>query len=239
MTYTKLTKAQLDEMQFNAGVLVRSFNVESPSIQDEDIICATTGGISLAVEPSYEDTGNGVYMMPSETAEMLIITGWFVEADFTALSVSANVISLILGAADGTDTITPRNELHDSDFNDLFWIGDRIDGGLVVIRLINALSDEGFELQTQPKGMGEVGVHLTAHPSFESEDIDAVPVEIYSIESRPMFGIVRHQFLYAYNVQDEDVFAINTATGMLTITEDSEWHYTLNVNTGRMEVSSD
>lgn len=239
MTYSKITKAQFNEMQFNAGVLVRSFDMDSPAITDEDIVCATTGGFSIAIEPSYEDTGSGVYMMPPETAEMLIVTGYSVEAEFTAISVKGNTIKWMLGAADGTSTITPRNEIHDEDFADLWWIGDRVDGGLVCVKLINALSDEGVELQTTPKGFGEISVHLSAHTSFETDDIDTIPVEIYSVESRPLFDVVRHQFLVAYNADDYDNFVIDESTGMLTITEGGTWHYELDVSTGRMEVTSD
>lgn len=239
MTYTKLTKSQFDEMQFNAGVLVRSFSMNDPAIQDEDIVCATTGGFSLAIELSYEDTGSGVYMMPPETAEMMAVTDCTVEAEFTAISVKGNTIKWMLGAADGTSTITPRNELNDEDFTDLWWLGDRVDGGLVCVKLINALSDEGFELQSTPKGFGEISVHLTAHSSFESDDMDTIPVEIYSVESRPLFDVVRHQFLMVYNADDYDNFVIDESTGMLTITEGGAWHYDLDVNTGRMEVTSD
>lgn len=239
MNYTKITKAQFNELQFNAGVLVRSFSMNDPAIQDEDIVCATTGGFSLAIEPSYEDTGSGVYMMPPETAEMLVVTGYSVEAEFTAISVKGKTIKWMLGAADGTSTIIPRNELYDEDYTDLWWIGDRVDGGLVCVKLINALSDEGFELQTTPKGFGEISVHLTAHTSFETDDIDTIPVEIYSVESRPLFDVVRHQFLVAYNADDNDIFEIDESTGMLAITEGGTWHYELDVNTGRMEVTSD
>ena len=236
MTYSKLTKAQFDEMLFNAGVLVRSFDIESPFITDEDIVCATTGGFSLAIELSYEDTGSGVYMMPPETAEMMVVTDCTVEAEFTAISVKGNTIKWMLGAADGTSTIIPRNELYDEDFTDLWWIGDRVDGGLVCVKLINALSDEGFELQTTPKGIGEISVHLSAHTSFETDDIDTIPVEIYSVEGRPFFNVVQHQFLIAYNV-DEDDFRIDEETGNLYITSSGEWTYTVNENTGKMEIS--
>lgn len=239
MTYTKITKSQFDEMQFNAGVLVRSFDINQPAIQDEDIVCATTGGFSLAVEPSYVDLGDGVYMMQPGTAEMMMLTGWSVEASFTCISMSASTIRMVLGSAQNSadNGIVPRMELQDADYNNLYWIGDRVDGGMVVVELINALSDEGISIQTKPKGMGEVSVHLTCHASIE-EDMEAVPVEIYSVEARPWFDVVYHQFLYVYNA-DEDVFDLDEETGMLTITQNGDWNYSLNVNTGRMGVSRD
>lgn len=236
MTYTKITKEQFDEMQFDAGVWVRSFDIQSPAVVDSDIICATSGGISLSVVPSIVDLGDGVYMMPKGTAEMLMVTGWTVDASFTTLGFSGGVIQFVLGASDsGADGINPRLDLQDSDFGDLWWIGDRVDGGLVAIHLLNALSDEGIDIQTERQASGKISVHLTAHASIE-EDMEAVPVEIYSVEARPFFNVVEHKFLIAYNV-DEDDFRIDEETGNLYITSSGEWTYTVNENTGKMEIS--
>lgn len=239
MTYTKITKTQFDEMQFNAGVLVRSFDISSPTIRDEDIVCATTGGFSLAVEPSYMDLGDGVYMMQPGTAEMMILTGWSVEASFTSISMSADSIRMTLGTSEtGTDNgIIPKMELQDEDYNNLYWIGDRVDGGFVVVSLINALSDEGLSLTTSPKSMGEVEVHLTCHASIE-DDMTAVPVEIYSVEGKPFFDVVQHQFLFAYNVDDLETFDIDENTGHLIISSDTGYEYEVNTQTGHMEVTS-
>lgn len=240
MTYSKITKEQFDEMQFDAGVLVRSFSIDSPAIQDEDIVCATTGGFSIVVEPSYEDTGDGVYMMPPGTVEMMELTGWAVEASFTSLGVSPESIKFALGAADIDETdirkIVPRARLKHTDFSDVWWIGDRLDGGFVAINMQKVLGN-GFSIQTTKNGKGQVSVELTCHVSIE-DDTDAVPVEIYSIDNRPWFNVMYHQFLYVDNA-DEDVFDLDEETGMLTITQNSDWNYSLNVNTGRMEVSRD
>jgi hypothetical protein len=177
-------------------------------------------------------------MMPPETAEMMVVTDCTVEAEFTAISVKGNTIKWMLGAADGTNAITPRNELNDEDFTDLWWIGDRVDGGLVCVKLVNALSDEGVELQTNPKGIGELSVHLSAHSSFESDDMDTIPVEIYSVESKPFFWIAEHKYLYVSGA-DYDLFRLDKSTGQLYITENDKWHYSVNKETGMMEVSTD
>lgn len=236
MTYSKITKEQFDEMQFDAGVWVRSFNIQSPAVEDSDIICATSGGISLSVVPSIVDLGDGVYMMPKGTAEMMMVTGWTVDASFTTIGFGGGMIQFVLGASDSSaDGINPRLDLQDSDFGDLWWIGDRVDGGLVAIHLLNALSDEGIDIQTERQASGKISVHLTAHASLEN-DMEQIPVEIYSIEARPYFDVVSHQFLFAYNV-DEDDFRVDEETGILYITGSGTRTYTVNENTGRMEVS--
>lgn len=233
MTYSKITKAQFDEMQFNAGIWVRSFNIQSPAVQDSDIICATSGGISLSVVPNIIDTGSDVYMMPKETAEMLILTGWTVDASFVSLGFSAEAIRFALGAADNDGSISPRLELQDEDFDSLWWIGDRIDGGLVAIHILNVLSDEGLGIQTEQGKAGQVTIHLAAHGSLE-DDMDAIPVEIYSVGT-PKFWIQDHIYLYADGVRN-DVFEVDTSTGNLNVTENGIWHYEVDEETGTMEV---
>lgn len=234
MTYSRITNEQFDEMQFDAGVWVRSFNIQSPAVQDSDIICATSGGISLSVVPSIVDLGDGVYMMPKGTAEMLMVTGWTVDASFTTLGFGGGMIQFVLGASDsGADGINPRLDLQDGDFEDLWWIGDRVDGGLVAIHLLNALSDEGIDIQTERQASGKISVHLTAHASIE-EDMEAVPVEIYSVGT-PKFWIEDHIYLYADGIGN-DVIEVDTSTGNLNVTENGIWHYVVDEETGTMEV---
>lgn len=235
MTYSKITQDQFNEMQFDAGVWVRSFDITRPTISPDEVICATSGGISLSVVPNIVDTGSDVYMMPKETAEMLLLTGWTVDASFVSLGFSAEAIRFALGAADNDGSINPRLELQDEDFDSLWWIGDRVDGGLVAIRILNALSDEGLGIQTEQGKAGQVTIHVAAHGSLE-DDMYAIPVEIYSIENRPMFDIIENMYLVVYNA-DGDIFEVDEETGDLYITENGEWTYALNTETGTMEVS--
>ena len=45
-TYTKISSTAFEEMQLDAGILLNTFNVASPNVQDSHIITATTGGIN-------------------------------------------------------------------------------------------------------------------------------------------------------------------------------------------------
>ena len=74
--------------------------------------------------------------------------------------------------------IAPRRSLKQTDFADIWWVGDRADGGMVAICLKNALSTGGFTIQTTKNGKGQVSVELTGHVSIE--DQDAMPMEFYS-----------------------------------------------------------
>lgn len=117
------------------------------------------------------------------------LDGWECKFGFTSLGTSAESIRLALGAADidpTTGKITPRRNVKLTDFSDIWWVGDRADGGMVAIRLINALSTGGFSLQTTKNGKGQVSMELTGHVSIKNQD--TMPMEFYS--SGPVEGEV-------------------------------------------------
>ena len=181
--FSVVSQDVFDEFQVDAGVLLKSFDPSAPELVDEDIICATTGGINPTCVPAYSDFGEDIDNVPAGTKELMHLDGWETSLGFTALNTTAEVIRMALGAADiGAENgaIVPRRDLKDTDFADVWWVGDRSDGGLVAIRLINALSSSGFSLQTTKNGKGQIAVTLTGHVSITDPDI--VPMDFYVAE---------------------------------------------------------
>lgn len=77
--------------------------------------------------------------------------------------------------------VTPRKDLKQSDFKDeIWWVGDRADGGMVAVKLINALSTSGFALQTTKNGKGQLTLELGGHVSINAQDV--VPMVFYTAE---------------------------------------------------------
>lgn len=181
---TKISQNTFNELQTDAGVLLRSFNPLNPSISDGDIICATTGGINPVCTPTYSDWGDDVDNVPANMKELKHLDSWECTLGFTALNVTKESIRLSLGAADidgDNDTkIVPRRNLKGTDFADIWWVGDRSDGGLVAVCLKNALSTSGFSLQTTKNGKGQIAVTLTGHISIEAQD--TMPMEFYVLD---------------------------------------------------------
>lgn len=181
-TFTKISSTAFNEMQLDAGVLLNTFNPASPAVADNAIITATTGGITASCKPTYSDLGEDVDNCPNNTKELKHLDGWDCKMSFTALSTTPAAIKLALGAADidGTDStkIIPRRDLAQTDFADIWWVGDKTDGGMVAIKLINALSTSGFELKTAKNGKGQVSVEITGHVSINAQDV--MPMEFYS-----------------------------------------------------------
>ena len=183
--FTVIPQSTFEEMQLDAGVLLTTFDPASPAAPaDADIICATTGGISASCVPTYSDLGEDVDNCPINTKELKHLDSWLCTLGFTSLGVSPAQIKMALGAADidGTDTtkIVPRRDLEQTDFSDVWWVGDRADGGFVAIQLKNALSTDGFALTTTKAGKGQVAVTLTGHVSINAQDV--VPMVFYSAE---------------------------------------------------------
>lgn len=182
--FTVIPQDTFEGMQLDAGVLLKTFNpaaVAAP--KDTDIICATTGGINTTCVPTYSDLGEDVDNCPVNMMELKHLDSWECKMSFTSLGTSKENIRMALGAADiaaDTGAITPRRDLKQTDFSDLWWVGDRADGGCVAVQLKNALSTSGFSLQTTKSGKGQVSVELTGHVSIEAQD--AMPMVFYSID---------------------------------------------------------
>lgn len=186
--FTIIPENTFEELQLDAGVLLKTFNPDSPAApDDDDIICATTGGINASCKPAYSDMGEDVDNCPLNVKELKHLNGWDCKMSFTSIGTSPYGIKLALGAADitaATSKITPRRDLSQSDFSDLWWVGDRADGGMVAVKLMNALSTGGFTIQTTKNGKGQVSVEITGHVSLQAQDV--VPMEFYSLDPPTM-----------------------------------------------------
>lgn len=186
MKFTKIPDTAFDEIQLNAGVLSTTFTPSSGEIGD--ILAATSGGISFEATPTYTDFGEDIDNCPKNTKELKKLDSWEVKMSGSFVTVTATSAKMMVGAADtakeGTaDKITPRNDVLDTDFGDIWLVGDYsskngdTNGGFVAIHMLNALSTGGFKLQTADKNKGTLSFEFTGHYSIE--DQSKVPFEIY------------------------------------------------------------
>lgn len=181
--YTVIPESTFDDLQLDAGILLKTFNPSSPTVTDENIICATTGGVNPSCVPTYSDLGEDVDNCPNNMMELMHLDSWECKISFTALTVSEETIKLALGAADvdaSSHKVTPRASLSQSDFTDLWWVGDMADGGFAAVKMINMLSTGGLSLQTSKNGKGQLACELTGHVSLQNQT--KVPMEFYVIK---------------------------------------------------------
>lgn len=183
--FTVVPQDTFDEMQLDAGVLLKTFDPSDPSApDDEDIICATTGGVNPSCVPTFSDLGEDVDNVQNNMKELKHLDVWDCAIATTSLGTSPYLIKLALGCADidsqDATKIVPRADLKQSDFTDIWWVGDRADGGMVAIQLKNALSTGGFSLQTTKNGKGQIALTITGHVSINAQK--DVPMVFYSAD---------------------------------------------------------
>ena len=190
----KFTQIPIDtfkKLQLGAGLLTSKFNPAIGELTASNIIGATSGGVSFEATPSFSDFGEDIDNCPKNTKELKKLDSWdakmsgsFVTMDTTA---AVSVIGAAAVASDDPTKVVPRNSVNNTDFKDIWWIGDYSDvnddgsstgnAGFIAIRLINALSTGGFKIQSGDKAKGAFEFEYTGHYSIEH--IDTVPFELY------------------------------------------------------------
>lgn len=178
-TFNKVTKEAIDNVQINAGMILKSFSPSAPKAPlSSEIVCATTGGIQADCIPNHEDFGADIDNCPNNTKEMKKITGWDCTFKFTALTINEDTIQLALGASGKVgNEIQPRTDVIEADFKKIWFVSERVDDKIVAISLENALSTGGFSYKTQKNGKGQLTITLTGHISIE--DDETVPMTFY------------------------------------------------------------
>lgn len=189
--FTQIPQDAFEGLQLNAGILMKKFDLATGDVDNKDIICATTGGITIKCKPTYSDFAEDVDNAPNNLKEFKHLDGWDCGITTTSLGTSKESIRMALGAADidaESGKIAPRRDLKQTDFADLWWGGDRADGGCVLVRLINALSTDGFSLKTAKNGKGQISLGLTGHVSIKDQNV--MPMEFYSQDPEPDSEVV-------------------------------------------------
>lgn len=185
LQYTQMPEDAFEKLQLNAGILVDSFEPDTGTIGN--ILGATSGGINFNSNPSYSDFGEDVDNCPPGTKQLKHLDSYDPTMSGTFLTCTAAVIKSLLAAADvdvsDNTKVVPREALEDSDFEEVWWIGDYSDknsgtsAGFLAIHLINALNTTGFQIQSGKNAKGTMSFEYHGH--YDIEDTSVVPFEIY------------------------------------------------------------
>lgn len=184
MKFTKIPETAFQNLQLNAGILLSDFDPAGGTLTESAILGATTGGNNFAATPTYSDFGEDIDNCPKNMKELKKLDTWEVTMSGTFVTVSADLAKVLVGAGDlSGDKITPRANLEDADFTDLWWVGDysnkngEKNGGFVAVHMMNALNTGGFTIQSTDKGKGQFAYNFTGHYSMSAQD--TVPFEVY------------------------------------------------------------
>ena len=188
MKFTQIAADAFEKLQLNAGVLLTEFDPATGTLDRTKIFGATTGGVNFTATPEFTDFGEDVDNVPANMKEFKVLSSVTVTMSGTFLTVDTDPAKKLMGAADiASNKITPRADLKSTDFFDIWWVGDysdvNVDGGqgasagFMAIKLINALSTGGFQVQSTKDGKGTMAFEFTGHYSLS--DTSIVPYEIH------------------------------------------------------------
>lgn len=186
MKYTKVASDAFEHIQLNAGILTDDFDPATETIGN--ILGVTGGGISFNSNPEYQDFGEGMDNVPANTMELKKLTSMNPVLSGTFMTVTANLVKLLVGASDiteesGVSKIVPRADLLTTDFKDIWFIGDYsnvndgIGAGYIALHLKNGLSTGGFQIQTNDKDKGNFAMEITGH--YTMSDTTILPFDVY------------------------------------------------------------
>lgn len=187
MKFTRIPETAFQNLQLNAGILLRDFTPGTGTVDEADIMGATSGGVNFTATPTYSDFGEDIDNAPVNVLELKRLDSWEVTMSGTFVTVDTTLAKELIGAAD-IDTsdqtkVTPRNDVLETDFQDIWWVGDYSDkngdtnGGYVAIHMLNGLSTGGFQIQSGNREKGQFAFEFTGHYSIDAQD--TVPFEVY------------------------------------------------------------
>lgn len=194
MEFNKYPINTFETLVMGAGVLLTNFDPTTGTVTDSNILGPTSGGINFTATPTYKDFGEDIDNVPKNTKELKRIEDWEIKMTGTLIAITAQAARWLAAAADmatlsGWDgnKIVPRDTLDitdgTGDFRDIWLVADYSDkntgtnAGFVAIRVMNALSTGGFQIQTADKEKGQFSFEFTAHYSKDAQD--TVPFELY------------------------------------------------------------
>ena len=216
MKFTQIPVDTFQKIQLNAGILVDSFNPATGVIGN--LLGATTGGVQFADDMEFIDFGEDIDNCPKNTKELKKLDSHDVKLSGTFVTISASLAKTLAAAADvdanDATHIIPRNDILQSDFKTVWWIGDYSDqntgdnAGFVAIKLLNSLNTGGFQIQSTDKGKGQFAFEFTGHYSMNAQDV--VPYEIYvkgTGEASPYIYLDMHSL----ELDDEETYTFEVS----------------------------
>lgn len=177
---TGFTADTKQNIQLGAGVLTTSYT-QGGTISPTDIIGATKGGGSFTAVPTERTIdADGI---PANVKGMRVIDDWVVTLNTTLIEFKKDDILLALGGGatatdvDDVTTFKCSSDIADTDYKDIYWIGDTGDGKQIVIKIKNALNTGGLNFTITNKGEGSYSLSLIGH--YDASDLKTAPFEIY------------------------------------------------------------
>lgn len=248
LKYSQIPIDTFEKIVMNAGIMCKNFDLVTK--EASNLIAATTGGLQVVCTPEFTDFGDDIDNCPKNMKELKKINSYEVTASGTMVTVDVSGAKMLVGAADvDGGKITPRFELKDADFNDVWIVSDYSDentganAGYLAIHILNALNTGGFSLQTTDKGKGQLAFTLTGHVSMNAQD--TVPIEIYiggGASDTPYITLDKHYLEIEVGAEETIGYEVNpssTAASDITWTSSATGKATVGEHTGKVTGASE
>lgn len=195
MKYTQIPQDTFKELVMNAGILLSSFDPSTAEVAANSIIGATSGDVTFTATPTFTDLGEDINNCPKNMKELKRLDSWETKISGTFVSVNvANAKAMTAAADEASGKITPRNDIAESDFRDIWLVADYSDkngkknGGYIAIHMLNSLSTGGFQLKTGDQSKGQFSFEFTGHYSIDAQDTPPFEIYIKAGEAEPDVG---------------------------------------------------
>lgn len=170
----KLTADAASKLQVGAGILVKDFNVSTPTEPaDESILFETTGDYHVVCRPIWQDLFEGVNNAAPNTKEGKRIKGWEASLTITAISFTEETIKMGLAAAEGTATTGIKGrQIKVSDFTKITYLAEMQDeNSLLAIVMDDAINTSGIDLTATDDGKGGMSLNIVPHTSLKNPEV--------------------------------------------------------------------
>lgn len=167
-----VTKAQAENTQYDFGVIVKNFDPETWVAPVEGSgAFITRGDLGITHTLTYANLGSDINGIHFNYKELEVVTG--VETSqltVTSLGFSAADLAYAIGGAavDG-EKVTTTLTLDDDSFQNIAWVGHKIDGGWVACVIPYALSTGGLNITATKGEKGSYSLTLSAFRSIENK----------------------------------------------------------------------
>lgn len=177
-----------DEILEGAGTFLTTFDPLHPWDHvptNDEIVAVTSNDVNPTAVPTITDMFEDVNGAPNGTIEGVHLDRWTFGLAFTSITMNATNIKFALSAADvttlanGVQKIKPRNYYKKEDFQPIWWVCRKSNGGAIAIQLAYALSTQGLNLTATKTNKGTIQQSVTAYVS--AENLNDMPMEFYNI----------------------------------------------------------
>jgi hypothetical protein len=173
-----VTQQTFQRLQLGEGAFLKT--KYTSTLTDDMILSATRGGATITIAPRYRT--RAVDGVPENTKGAKAVDSVAVNASFVALNSTPEFVKRALEVADLTGNIIKlRHKVEDSDYEDLFWLGEISDGRKVQITFKNAFNETGLSLRATQNNEGELSMNFSGN--YDLNNLDTPPVEIEFLDA--------------------------------------------------------